>query len=186
MSRLIAFTGPAGSGKSTAASALVEEGWVRVKFADPLKSMLRAFYASCGLEHNPYIEARIEGDMKEEPDPFLRGRTPRHAMQTLGTEWGRCQIAQDLWVAAWEQKVLSLFNRELDVVVDDCRFANEAEAVRRLGGKIVMLEGRSAGIGTGHASEALPFEPDMRVQNTTSLEQFLHDVVYIFDRIDFD
>jgi hypothetical protein len=39
MSRLIAFTGPAGSGKSTAASALVEEGWVRVKFADQLKNM---------------------------------------------------------------------------------------------------------------------------------------------------
>jgi len=186
MSRLIAFTGPAGSGKSTAASALVEAGWVRVKFADPLKNMLRAFYASCGLEHNPYIEARIEGDMKEEPDPFLRGRTPRHAMQTLGTEWGRCQIAQDLWVAAWEQKVMSLFARGLDVVVDDCRFANEAEAVRRLGGKIVMLEGRSAGIGTGHSSEAMPFEPDMRVQNTAPLDQFLNAVVYVFDRTDFD
>jgi hypothetical protein len=180
MSRLLAFTGPAGSGKSTAADALMEVGWVRVKFADPLKNMLRAFYQSCGLEHNPYIEARIEGNLKEEPDPFLRGRTPRHAMQTLGTEWGRDLISADVWVEAWKQKVMSLLDREIDVVCDDCRFPNEADAVRLLGGKIVGLKSRR-GLGMKpHASEAGDIQPDMVYRNQRNLSGFTHDVVHIF------
>lgn len=185
MSRLIAFCGPAGAGKSTAADALVEEGWVRVKFADPLKNMMRAFYKSCGLEDSAYIESRIEGAMKEEPDPFLKGRTPRHAMQTLGSEWGRDCVHQNLWVEAWSQKVMNMFDRELDVVVDDCRFPNEAAAVRALGGRIVEITGRDKGLGKAHQSEQGTGEPDMRINNLAALEQFQHDIVYIFSRNDF-
>ncbi len=185
MSRLIAFTGKAGAGKSSAADALVEEGWVRVKFADPLKNMMRAFYKSCGLEDSAYIESRIEGAMKEEPDPFLKGRTPRHAMQTLGSEWGRDCVHQNLWVEAWSQKVMNMFDRELDVVVDDCRFPNEAAAVRALGGRIVEITGRDKGLGKAHQSEQGIGEPDMRINNLAALEQFQHDIVYIFSRNDF-
>jgi hypothetical protein len=185
VSRLIAFTGPAGSGKSTAADALVEEGWVRVKFADPLKNMMRAFYRSCGLEDGTYIEARIEGLMKEEPDPFLKGRTPRHAMQTLGTEWGRNTIHESVWVEAWCQKVINMFDRGLDVVVDDCRFPNEANAVRSLGGRIVEIIGRDKGLGKRHQSEAGVGEADMQITNITSREQFQQDIVYVFSRMDF-
>lgn len=185
MSRLIAFTGLAGAGKSTAADALVEEGWVRVKFADPLKNMMRAFYRSCGLEDSAYIEARIEGTMKEEPDPFLKGRTPRHAMQTLGTEWGRDCVHQNLWVEAWSQKVMNMFDRDLDVVVDDCRFPNEAAAVRSLGGRIVEVTGRGKGLGKKHQSEHGIGEPDMKITNAGAIEQFQHDIVHIFSRSDF-
>jgi hypothetical protein len=179
VTRLIAFTGPAGSGKTTAAEALMEQGWARVKFADPLKNMLRTFYMSCGIDDYGYIEARIEGDMKEEPCPFLRGRTPRHAMQTLGTEWGRSCIAPDVWVSAWRTRVAGLLNRGVDVVTDDCRFENEAEAVRALDGKVVRILGREKGIPGNHASEKL-VEPDMRIANASSMEGFLRDVVHIF------
>jgi hypothetical protein len=185
MPRLIAFTGPAGAGKSTAADALVMDGWVKVKFADPLKNMMRAFYRSCGLEDSAYIEARIEGAMKEEPDPFLKGRTPRHAMQTLGTEWGRDCVHQNLWVEAWSQKVMNMFDRDLDVVVDDCRFENEALAVRALGGHIVEIAGRQKGIGKAHASEQYRPEPHMVISNGGPIEQFQHDIVHVFSRSDF-
>ena len=185
MTRLIAFTGQAGAGKSTAADALVEDGWVRVKFADPLKNMMRSFYRSCGVEDDEFIEARIEGAYKEEPDPFLKGRTPRHAMQTLGTEWGRDCMHVGLWVDAWSQRVLLMAERGLDVVVDDCRFPNEADAVRKLGGKIVEITGRGKGIGKAHQSEAGVGEPDIRISNTGPLEQFQHDIVYVFSRSDF-
>jgi hypothetical protein len=182
MSRLIAFTGPIGCGKSTAAEALIEEGWVRVKFADPLKNMLRSFYASCGIEDSAFVEARIEGGMKEEPDPFLAGRTPRHAMQTLGTEWGRNLIAPDLWTMAWQQRVLSMASRELDVVVDDCRFANEAAAVRSLGGMVVRIDGRSSGAKAKHASEKFDFEADLNIPNMGDRDQFMAYVIHVFDR----
>lgn len=185
MTRLIAFCGPAGAGKSTAADALVEDGWVRVKFADPLKNMVRAFYRSCGIEDNDFIESRIEGAYKEEPDPFLKGRTPRHAMQTLGSEWGRDLIHPELWIEAWRQRVLQMADRGLDVVVDDCRFPNEADAVRRLGGRIVEITGRGKGLGKKHQSELGIGEPDMRISNTGQIDQFQHDIVYVFSRCDF-
>jgi hypothetical protein len=51
--------------------------WRQVKFAGPLKSMCMAL----GL-----TEAHIEGHLKEVPCELLCGQTPRHAMQTLGTE----------------------------------------------------------------------------------------------------
>lgn len=180
--RLIAFCGPAGCGKSTAAEALMEEGWVRVKFADPLKNMLRSFYRSCGIDDERYIEARIEGGMKEEPDPYLRGRTPRHAMQTLGTEWGRQSIAEDLWIDTWAQRAMSVLKRDMDVVCDDCRFPNEAATVRKLRGRVVQIIGREKGVTKSHSSEKLDFEPDMKIHNIANLSGFTNDVIHIFDR----
>jgi hypothetical protein len=139
--RLVALTGAAGSGKSTATRYLVEHhGYTLVKFAGPLKDMCRAL----GLD-----DRQIEGDLKEVPCDILAGRTPRHAMQTLGTQWGRDCIAEDFWIRLWKMRSV----QHKRVVVDDCRFPNEAEAVRKLGGIIIKLEGRG-GIAGNHASEA--------------------------------
>lgn len=77
---VIALTGLAGSGKSTASKYLVEKhGYQLVKFAGPLKDMLRAI---------GFGEDDIEGNGKELSNSLLCDKTPRHAMQTLGTEWG--------------------------------------------------------------------------------------------------
>lgn len=139
--RVVALTGAAGSGKSTAADYLIRHhGYERVKFAGPLKDMCRAI----GL-----TEDHIEGHLKEEPCDMLCGKTPRHLMQALGTELGRNMIGEDFWIRLWLHRVAAAKR----VVVDDCRFPNEAEAVRKLGGVIVKLEGRG-GIAGAHASEA--------------------------------
>ena len=48
---VVAFTGKRGSGKSVASQALIDDlGFQEVKFADPLKNMIRAFYRTCGLD----------------------------------------------------------------------------------------------------------------------------------------
>lgn len=143
--RVVALTGAAGSGKSTAADYLIRHhGYERVKFAGPLKDMCRAI----GL-----TDSQIEGERKEEPAAMLSGRTPRHAMQTLGTEWGRKCMGDDFWVNLWLSRVNAILAFDGRVVVDDLRFPNEAEAVRSLGGIIIKLEGRGGIAGT-HASEA--------------------------------
>ena len=164
MSRLIALTGPAGCGKSTAAAVLEAEGWVRLRFAWPLKAMLAAFYDVTGV---PPEEAarRIEGDLKEKRDWHLCGETPRHAMQTLGTEWGRACMGRDFWVHAWRLAAIGALEAGDRVVVEDCRFANEAAAVRALGGRVVGLHRPGlAPHPSGHASEA-GVEPDGWVVN---------------------
>lgn len=136
--RIVALSGPAGSGKSEAAKYLASLGYETVKFAAPLKAMLRAFYAAVGLPDTE-IERRIDGDLKETPDEYLDGHTPRHAMQTLGTEWGRGCMNGDFWINAWARKAASVSS---NVVTDDCRFGNEAVAIRAAGGDIVLLKSK--------------------------------------------
>lgn len=164
---LLALCGPIGSGKSAAAQALRKRGWRLHKFAGPLKAMLRGYYRSQRLTYQE-IEARIEGDLKETPDPLLGGQTPRLAMQTLGTEWGREIIAPDFWIEALRGPVEADLAQGLKVVIDDCRFPNEAALVRALGGEVVMLL-RGSGPAGSHASEAFAFEPDRRIANTGTI-----------------
>lgn len=153
---IVAFTGPAGSGKSTATRHLIEQhGYTLVKFAGPLKDMMRAI----GLS-----EREIEGDLKEKPSYLLCGKTPRHAMQTLGTEWGRDILGSDFWIRLWRARVEQAASEGKRVVVDDCRFPNEAKAIRQLGGDIYKLVGRG-GIPGHHESERGCGDEDLVIAN---------------------
>lgn len=107
--------------------------------------------------------------------------TPRYALQLLGTEWGRACF-EDVWVAQAMRIAERLLGadgnqnvpeytpwRGLDwlcsnattprpagVVISDVRFDNEARAIRAVGGRIVRIQRRGAGLsggGAAHASE---------------------------------
>lgn len=155
---IIGFTGTIGSGKTTAATYLLQHGFDRVRFAGPLKDMLRII----GLNSQD-----LDGATKEEPHPLLCGKTPRHAMQTLGTEWGRNIIGPDFWIEQWRRRV-QLSSAE-DIVADDLRFGNEAEAIKMLGGTTVRLY-RDTGEIQHHASEVIAFNTDYYIDNNGSLQ----------------
>jgi hypothetical protein len=149
---IIGLCGLAGAGKSTARIGLCLRGWHWRPFAGPLKAMLQAM----GL--NP---DETDGALKEAPCALLGGKTPRHAMQTLGTEWGRMLIDPDLWVRSWAARL----PEDGDVVADDVRFRNEAEAIRDLGGRVIMIV-RPGLVSAGtHVSEKMMFEPDETIVN---------------------
>lgn len=159
---LIGITGKAGVGKSFFAEKLVKKGFVLVKFAGPLKKMLR----SIGLS-----EDEIEGQLKTTPCSLLGGKTPRFAMQTLGTEWGRNIIGEDFWLNLYAMQVNKFVN---NVVTDDVRFQNEAELIRSMGGIIVELV-YPPGIDTNkssHVSEAGISNPDFVIVNDRSDEAY--------------
>ncbi|WP_060851436.1 hypothetical protein [Methylobacterium aquaticum] len=155
---VVALSGAAGAGKSTAADHLIaSHGYTRLKFAGPLKAMLRAI----GL-----TDAHIEGELKEVPCDLLGGATPRAAMIGLGATWGRELIHPDLWVMLWRRQAEAALAAGARIVVDDTRYPNEAAAARALGGIVLRLrrpavEGRIA-----HASEAHAFAPDHEILNT--------------------
>lgn len=147
MARIIGLVGHIGAGKSAVARILSDQqGFVRFKFAYHLKNMLQAL----GL-----TPREIEGDLKEQPCAILGGRTPRHAMITLGTEWGRNMLDPDLWVRAalrdvdgWAATSATSF------VFDDVRFPNEADAILKRGGLIWrVIRPNSASMYAGHESE---------------------------------
>lgn len=174
--RTIGFCGPAGAGKSTAAEHLVKHWrFSRVRFAGPLKAMLLAL----GLDPD-----QVDGDRKEEPSPLLCGRTPRQAMQWLGTEWGRQLIGDGFWIAAWQAAVERIphdrpWRRGANLIVaDDVRYANEAKAIRDRGGLVVRIERPGAGSASGHAhaSERQDFVPDRIIRNTGDLVRFRAEI----------
>jgi hypothetical protein len=161
---IIGLTGLAGSGKSEVANVLRELGeFRRVAFADPLKSML----AAVGFTH-----AQLYGDEKATPIPELGGVTPRHAMQQLGTEWGRNLIHPEIWITLWKKQAEGMLERAHHVVADDVRFPNEVAAIKALGGQVWRIV--RPGIETmGHASETeiANLEADCVIHNNANLHQ---------------
>lgn len=172
---IIAFTGGYGSGKSTAIEILrkhIDADIRLVKFAAPLYDM------------QEYVYGRIESVYRR-PKDFVKDRK---LLQWLGTEFGR-SIDPGLWVNIWKAQAqvnLAVGNM---VVCDDCRFDNEAEAVKALGGVIIQLRRKNnsahAEGGTGiqnHASEAGVSEKyiDFVVENNDNLEAFRDRLVACF------
>lgn len=141
--RRLGLAGLPGAGKSTVAKILVERhGFTRLRFAGRLKAMLHAL----GLD-----ERHTDGDLKETPCDLLGGKTPREAMQTLGTDWGRQLVAPDLWLRA---AIAEARRTPGDIVFDDVRFENEAAIIRKAGGHVLRVERPSAGPGNDHLSNA--------------------------------
>lgn len=169
---VIGFMGRAGSGKSTAAQILIGEfGFERGKFAGALKAMLRTFLSYRGVDP-VMIERLIEGDLKEPSCVEFGGRSPRHAMQTLGTEWGRECIDFNLWVDT-EMDAKAHVPR---LVFDDIRFPNEVSAIRQAGGIVVKVDrpGMDASTAAGHVSEESieQLSYDLVITNDSTIDEF--------------
>ena len=71
-----------------------------------------------------------------------------------------------------------------DVVVDDVRFKNEYERVKRMGGYIIQLTGRS-NVVNAHVSEDLSWltEPDFIVENNDTHEHLFRQRDRVVDTI---
>ena len=139
---IIGLTGLKGAGKTTVAAVLHDQyGFVRRSFASPIKEMLEAM----GIPQK-YI---YDADYKERPVPGY-GKSARFMMQSLGTEWGREMVSQNVWTRALESRIQDIRD---DVVIDDVRFPNECAMVHSLGGKIVLVD-RPGMAPDAHISEA--------------------------------
>jgi hypothetical protein len=153
--KLVGFAGLIGCGKTTAAQFLIKElQFHRVRFAGPLKAMM----AALGLS-NMEID---DPNCKEQPSALLCGKTPRWAMQSLGTEWGRNLIGDDIWINAWKRSCEGYPH----IVVDDVRFPNEARAIKEANGLLVRIVRPSMQYNnSSHASEAQNFGVDHIIYN---------------------
>jgi hypothetical protein len=151
---LIAFAGLKGSGKDTAAGVFVRAGYEHVKMAGALKAMLRTLLQYQGTPE-AVIEWMIDGDLKEACSTLLGAQSARHAMQTLGTEWGRNCMAEDFWVQMTRNRIQTCGK---NVVISDIRFPNEVDMVQRLGGKVFRIDRSDRPANDLHPSEAQIFD----------------------------
>lgn len=145
---VIALCGEKYAGKDTAAAPLLAKGFANVKMADGLKIMLRSFLAYRGADPET-VDRMIDGDLKETASRFLNGRTPRHAMQTLG-DWGRNDMQTDFWLDA----TMDRLDQVGDAVITDVRYPNEAARVRGVGIPLFRVERPDQQSTDAHSSEA--------------------------------
>lgn len=155
---LIGLCGKKGSGKTYIANHMHQEYGANIcRFADTLKSMMKVM----GLS-----DREINGDLKEVPCKILSGKTPRYAQQTLGTEWGRDLIDENIWVNIGINKALQY---DGIAIFDDVRFPNEIKAIHENGGVVAWVERDSIYNGEDqHASEVSvsPADCDIFLDNT--------------------
>ncbi|MEN3238568.1 hypothetical protein PUR29_34580 [Methylobacterium ajmalii] len=192
----IGLSGFAGSGKTTVANYLEQvHGYRRHHIATPLREMCSVLLDSLGYSAEAIYE-HLEGRKKEEIIPGL-GVSGRHLQITLGTEWGREYVSEDLWVMAWTHTVKSWEG----AMNDSVRFPNEEEAIKGLGGITLMIE--RPGLGpikftsrfgrllyqlTGnmwgvHPSERLDqLNPGYRIVNDGTIEQLFAKVDEVIAR----
>ncbi|MGZ8164099.1 MAG: deoxynucleotide monophosphate kinase family protein [Methylobacter sp.] len=169
---IIGFTGRKQSGKTTAAQYLVDKGFLKCSFAEPIKDMTWFFLQGFGLSAT-YVNQLLTTH-KEVVIPEL-GVSARHVMQTLGTDWGRKLIHNDIWVMSMSKR---LAEEPGDLIVfDDVRFENEAAMIRGMGGLIIHID-RGDQVADSHASEqGIEFKKrDVLINNDYALEDFLANV----------
>lgn len=140
---IIGITGRINSGKDTVANYLTTaHGFTRMSYAGPLKDAVSAIFG--------WDRIMLEGTTKEsrmwrdQVDTWWAERlnipnlTPRWILQQWGTEVGRRAFHDDIWIASIENKIRQLSSQ--NIVISDCRFANELKAIKNVGGKTIRVE----------------------------------------------
>jgi hypothetical protein len=132
--KIIGLMGAIGSGKDTIADFLTTRGFRRLAFAKKVKDVAAIVF---GWDRE-LLEGRTQEsrEWRECVDPFW-GIRPRAALQKIGTEMFREHICDDVWIKGVVQEIQAT---EDDVVVTDCRFENEIEAIKAAGGTILFVQ----------------------------------------------
>ena len=164
---IIGITGHARHGKDSTADIIVSNfGYRKHALADVMKEACRVIFG--------WTDAHLYGELKEVIDPRY-GISPRHALQTLGTEWGQYKLSEyDSFNEVTGRKlwVNSILNRvQGDTVISDVRFPHEAEAIRERGGFIIRVN-RDYPVDLSHESEQAvnKIRPDFFVDNFGTLD----------------
>tara|TARA_B100001939_G_scaffold348148_1_gene373194 strand:- start:10894 stop:11451 length:558 start_codon:yes stop_codon:yes gene_type:complete len=170
MDKFVGITGRAGSGKDTLADYLVaKHGFTKYTLSTPLKQAINAMFG--------WNMAMWEDRKWKETKHRLTGVSPRQLAQTLGTEWGRRLVGEDLWIRLLEDRInRDLINKTgLKIVVPDIRFSNEAQWLKSKGGTIVQIHRIGVAHASAHVSELGISHRlvDINIHNNGSLEEFL-------------
>lgn len=131
---ILGLVGATGVGKSALGARLVEHnGYRRVHMGQPIKDMLASLGLSQEELHGPTA-------IRDAPSARLAGRSPRYAMQTLGTDWGRRMISPKIWADALDRQLEQLTREGVEkIVIDDLRFPEDFSVIVRRNGILARV-----------------------------------------------
>jgi len=139
---IIGICGLIGSGKDTVAEYLVEHSnFNKISFADKLKdAVAQMFEWDRQLLDGKTLESR---NWRELPDTYWSNEvgsivTPRLALQKFGTECMRQGFFDGIWVSLTKKKMLN--NPNMNWVIPDVRFINEAKMIKEVGGQVWWIK----------------------------------------------
>jgi FMN phosphatase YigB (HAD superfamily) len=133
--QVIGLSGYGKAGKDSVGAVLAPFGWQRLAFADALKKMLYRLDPLIYTKDEAVwrvqdLVERVGWDTAKETDEV------RGLCQRMGTEAGRQgPLGQDVWLAP----VLNQIKPGGKYVITDCRFPNEADAIRAAGGQVLRV-----------------------------------------------
>lgn len=179
---IIGFSGYAGSGKDTAADALIEDGYQHVSFADALKQMAYAIDPYVQYSHMRNVTVRdgvrpmvVQGFERLSTMVDLHGwdycknKYPdvRRLLQRVGTEGGRDIFGDNIWIDTAFNKI------DGNAVITDVRFKNEMQAILDRGGFVIRIEREGVGPRNDHPSETELSDAEFStvVHNNGSIEE---------------
>lgn len=135
---IIGICGLISSGKGTVADILVDEhNFKKISFADKLKDAVSLMF--------DWDREMLEGETsesrywREQPDEFWTKETgreisPRLVLQLFGTDCMRNGFYDGVWVSFVKKTIKD--NPNINYVIPDVRFENEADIIKSLGGKV--------------------------------------------------
>lgn len=166
---IIGLSGYARAGKSESGKGLEAKGWKVYAFADKLREALYALNPIVvGREQAFELEWPRHANLRDVIDEHgwdgykstIYNDEIRRLIQTMGTDVGRNLIGENIWVDA----TLKGYQSWQNWVIADVRFPNEADAIRRKGGRIIRINKPGLGPLNDHPSE-------------TSLDDYRFDAV---------
>jgi len=172
---LIGIAGRAGAGKNLVAS-MIPSATV-IQLADPIYAMLAAML---GVPADQLRDRRT----KELPLDGV-GKSPRQLLQTLGTEWGRHLVRDDIWLVLARRRIDALVRAgAASVVIADVRFDNEAAMIRGAGGQVWEVCRPDGHAVARHESEQgiSPSLVDFTLHNDGTVEQLRASVLAAMGR----
>jgi hypothetical protein len=180
---LIGLCGSIGSGKDTCATILESRYlFQRFSFASPIKDIVSTLFG--------WNREALEGTTpstriwRETEDPWWSMQlgvsiSPRKMLQLIGTDMFRNILSPQFWTTVIKRKILSSSRDR--IVITDCRFPEEIDLIRSLGGIIVKIDRNilSHDITISHSSESYisSIIPDATIDNTKTIN-------YLQDQID--
>jgi len=169
---IIGITGHARHGKDTVADFICDltaPDFYKCALADTMKVVASIVF---GWDFDD-----LYTDKKDEVDPKW-GISPRHVLQSLGTEWGQYKLSEydsfreKTGRLLWTRSLLNTIGDDDNAVIADVRFPHEADAIKKRGGKIVMIRRPGWPVDMTHDSEKAieEIKPDYVIRNGLCLD----------------